>query len=321
MPPTVGDSRAADLQRAKQESYPQRIQNLHESIFDDIERVFRADKKDGRKQLNAFIKNYFNDKDYSSKLFDVNYLSTTHEDATLLSICSRARQNDCMRMLVKNYNADINLVVEDNVSPLMLCAIDDNLTGVDFCMQKGANPWMRRRLRMDKSKEALTAEQWAFQNSSLSFRIVRYLHAVRGRVRGLELTQDDDSDAEQASTYRYLPCFCKQDIIDDLAECSEKDCLQWCHVGCCGRSKPSKSVRWYCPQHTASNHGFQASKLARQFDCVCGSGSKKGEVVQCSSDSCPVGAFHIECVKQAMKPEVPTVVRRWLDLRCLYAGA
>jgi hypothetical protein len=221
----------ADLQRKKQEATSRRIQNLHESIFYDIGKVFSAGK-DARSALTALIRKSFNEEDERSD-FDVNFMSATHEDATLLSISCRAGQDGCMKLLCEKFKADLNLCVEDSVSPLMLCAISDNLKGVDYCMSRGADPCMRRRLRLDKHREPLTAEQWAFQSKSLSYRVVRYLHAVRG-VCGLTLRRDKEGG------YDYLPCFCKMDVEDVLVDCSFKDCLQWCHAGCCGKGKDTK---------------------------------------------------------------------------------
>jgi hypothetical protein len=164
----------------------------------------------------------------SSQVLDVDQRSTVGESAgaTLMTLAGRYGLNACIRILVKDFGANVNAVDQNGWSPPMECAAYveglENLTGVAYLVQNGADPWHKGRSTFafpDQSTLITSKHLAVLMKNPVVF---SYLHSI-----GRPVLEDTEA------------CAVCTEGGGEIVGCSH--CPRWYHLDCIGTAKAEVS--------------------------------------------------------------------------------
>jgi hypothetical protein len=192
-----------------------------------------ADQKKAASQLGKLIKNMNkNSSDSNGDALDVDRRSQ-RDGETLMTLAGRYKQNSCMRLLVKEFGANVNAVDANGWSPLMECAAytngRENLAGVAYLVQNGADPWLKGKSTAPLHNSLVTAKHVAIQMKNPV--VFSYLHSIGRPITGVAEANEDCAVCTEAG--------------GDIMLCS--NCPRWYHFDCIAATKSDVS---HLPRHT-----------------------------------------------------------------------
>ncbi|RYH30112.1 hypothetical protein EON65_06200 [archaeon] len=232
--------------------------------------------------------------------FNPNYRCPTVESNTLLTLSARYTHLKCMKVLVDQFRADINVAEGGGFSPLVLCAFNGNLPAVRYLVGRGADITMRGRLR---SGALLTAEHWAAVRGWGD--VCSYLRVVRlkGSVK-IDCIKETESPAKSACT-----------LLDISSESTS-----------CPLSPSSSSLQLTTStiapipltplkeMSTESAYSNTSQAQEGQKWCVCGGAFEGGAMIACDSPQCVLEWYHFDCAG-IVTPPPPDA--SWLCPECI----
>eukprot|EP01031_Cornospumella_fuschlensis_P040018 gene40018-48756_t len=213
--------------------------------------------------------------------FNPNYRCPTVENNTLLTLSARCSHLKCMKMLIENFRADVNLAEAGGFSPLVLCAYHGSFPAVKYLVSRGADISIRGRLR---SGALLTAEHWAAVRGFGD--VCSYLRAVR--LKGYPTSKEPDNSVHSVDSF------------------SSGITSPPCSPG----SSSLSSAGYYVPSPLAplaqnlteatpsSSTHFQDEKKW----CLCGGAFEGGAMIACDSPQCVLEWYHFDCVGLVTPP-------------------
>jgi ankyrin repeat protein len=145
------------------------IQARHDQLLVEAKAILHG-KTDRPSSLARLIQDAFPNTDE----FNVNWRCETLEDNSLLTLAARHSQFKCMRILIDEYKANINVADVGGFTALINSAYNGHYSSVVFCVNRGVDISYKGKLR---SGEKLTAEHWAAIQGH--FEVFKYLRSIR----------------------------------------------------------------------------------------------------------------------------------------------
>jgi hypothetical protein len=257
-------------------------------------------KLDKPQQLKKLITRTFP----NVRCFRPSWKCVSLEDNSLLTLSARYCHTKCMKILLDTYHSDINLADMGGFTSLILCAYRGFMPGVQFCIQHGADIYLKGKLR---SGALLTAEHWAAVQGH--YNIFHYLRSIRVRDQQKRLKQQQQSLSIQslASTEGSVTTIDLSQSIEGPQSSFNYDNATFEDIFFLG-NQPTHQNLQKLSQNT--NSGFSSSVVNSSTStsvtqapsmnddgsfCICGRGFV-GKMIACDRTDCPIEWFHFECV-------------------------
>jgi ankyrin repeat protein len=247
-------------------------------------------KLDKPQQLKKLINRTFP----NVRCFRPSWKCVSLEDNSLLTLSARYCHTKCMKLLLDTYHSDINLADMGGFSSLILCAYRGFMPGVQFCIQHGADIYLKGKLR---SGALLTAEHWAAVQGH--YNIFHYLRSIRVRDQQKRLKQQQQPvsvttiDLSQSiegpqSSFNY-----DNATFEDIFFLGNQPTHQ-------NLQKLSQNTNSGFPSLVVTTSTSTSVTQAPSMNgdgsfCICGRGFV-GKMIACDRTDCAIEWFHFECV-------------------------
>lgn len=261
--------------------------------------------KDQPNQLKRLILQTFPGEDFNH-YFQINWRSSLFENNSLLTLASRYCHIKTMKLLVDGYYSHIDLADMGGFTSLIICAYHGFMDGVQFCIKRGADIYIKGKLR---SGVALTAEHWSAVRGHLH--VFHYLRSIRIRdqnKRKLILSTATSSISPTPSIKRggsvnsNDPTMINSSFNYDNATFDE--------IFFIGNQPTNQNVQQlllnnqqFCSSLTSSTTTLNVNTSSSNGGsfCICGRGFV-GKMIACDMAGCEVEWFHFECVGLLEEP-------------------
>ncbi len=266
--------------------------------------------KDQPNQLKKLILQTFPDEDFNH-YFQINWRSSLFENNSLLTLASRYCHIKTMKLLVDGYSSHIDLADMGGFTSLIICAYHGFMEGVQFCIKRGADIYIKGKLR---SGVALTAEHWSAVRGH--FHVFYYLRSIRIRDQNKRKILPSTTTAPATSSISPTPSMKRGGSMNSndptmINSSFNYDNATFDEIFFIGNQPTNQNVQQLLlnnqqccssvtPSTAAISNGNTSSSQGGSF-CICGRGFV-GKMIACDMAGCEVEWFHFECVGLSEEP-------------------